>query len=96
MKKLSFLAAATLIFALSCNVAVKTDDSKTEEASSATIAETNTKVAKDPVCGMEKDSTWTEYTVTGTDTAWFCSPHCKETFAKSPEKYLKKENETKG
>ncbi len=42
----------------------------------------------DPVCKMEKDDTWTEYSVNATDTIWFCSAHCKETFDKDPGKYL--------
>lgn len=43
----------------------------------------------DPVCEMEKDSTWTEYSVSGTDTTWFCSETCKTTYEGNPAKYKK-------
>lgn len=96
MKKISFLAVATLLFAASCNVTVKSNEDKTETTSAEQVTANKTKAEKDPVCDMEKGNDWTEYTVTGSDTTWFCSPHCKETFAKNPEKYIKKETETKG
>lgn len=98
MKKLSFISAIVLLFAASCNMKASTTDDKTEEKPAATTAteQPKTAAALDPVCGMEKDNTWTEYSVTGTDTTWFCSPHCKETFAKNPEKYNKKEEPKKG
>ena len=98
MKKLSFLSAIVLLFAASCNMKVSTSDDKTEEkpAAETTTQQPKTAAVTDPVCGMEKDNTWTEYSVTGTDTTWFCSPHCKETFAKNPEKYSKKEEPKKG
>jgi YHS domain-containing protein len=100
MKKFSFLSVIVLLFAASCNMKASTDDNKTEEKPAAvtttTTEQPKTAAALDPVCGMEKDNTWTEYSVTGTDTTWFCSPHCKETFAKNPEKYSKKEEPKKG
>jgi YHS domain-containing protein len=99
MKNLSFLSAIVLLFAASCNMKVSTTDDKTEEKPAAvttTTEQPKTAAALDPVCGMEKDNTWTENSVTGTDTTWFCSPHCKETFAKNPEKYRKKEEPKKG
>jgi YHS domain-containing protein len=98
MKKLSFLSVLLLLFAASCNMKASSTDDKTEEKPAAvtTTEQPKTAAASDPVCGMEKDNTWTEYSVTGTDTSWFCSPHCKETFAKNPEKYSKKEEPKKG
>jgi YHS domain-containing protein len=44
-------------------------------------------VKTDPVCGMEKDSTWTDYTLINADTVWFCSNTEKETFLANPQKY---------
>lgn len=98
MKKYSFLAGAMLLFAACGEKANPEDKTKTEVTSSTTTEQpvSQTGMLKDPVCGMEKDSTWTEHIVNGTDTSWFCSPHCKETFAKNPEKYLKKKEEIKG
>lgn len=98
MKKLSFLSAIVLLFAASCNMKASTNDNKseTEPAAATTAQQPKTTAVTDPVCNMEKDNTWTEYSVTGTDTTWFCSPHCKETFAKNPEKYNKKEEPKKG
>lgn len=46
---------------------------------------------KDPVCDMDRNSLWTEFSVNNSDTTWFCSPHCKETFDKDPSKYLSKQ-----
>ncbi len=44
----------------------------------------------DPVCEMEKDDTWTEYSVVNNDTTWFCSEGCKKAFDARPEKYTGK------
>jgi len=44
----------------------------------------------DPVCEMQKEEGWTEYTVHNGDTVWFCSDVCKGVFAKNPEKYVAK------
>lgn len=41
----------------------------------------------DPVCGMVKDSTWTDYTVYKGDTVWFCAAPEKTAFEANPEKY---------
>ena len=48
-------------------------------------------MAKDPVCGMQVN----EQTAAGKSdhrgkTYYFCSPACKATFDKSPEKYASK------
>jgi YHS domain-containing protein len=41
----------------------------------------------DPVCGMVKDSTWTDYTLYKGDTVWFCAAPEKVAFEANPEKY---------
>ena len=93
MKKISLIIAAALSFA-ACNDSVKTENHeethKTETGGTTALAKKT-----DPVCGMEKDNTWTEFTVTNSDTTWFCSPHCKETFDKEPAKFLNKKPEEK-
>lgn len=96
MKKYSFLIAG-LLFLCSCNVTVKHNNE--EEQKEAPAAEAGApqseKIAKakDPVCGMDMESGWTEFTASGTDTTWFCSPHCKETYDKDPGKYQHKQGE---
>jgi YHS domain-containing protein len=92
MKKYSLYFIAAIAFA-SCNVKVSTNedtkDTATEETTSTATAAAK---IKDPVCGMEMEGEhWTEMTVTGTDTTWFCSPHCKEQYTKDPGKYMKPE-----
>jgi len=44
----------------------------------------------DPVCGMVKDSTWSDYTVYKNDTVWFCSSSEKDAFVANPQKYENK------
>lgn len=84
--------ALALIAAVSftaCN-----NETKTEEATTQTTT-TETHTAEpiaaagpvDPVCNMTKDATWTEYTVNGTDTVWFCSETCKTAYLGNPAKY---------
>lgn len=91
MKKYSFLIAGAL-FLSACNVTVKRTGDEEEKPAGEAAAPQQKKVAgiTDPVCGMEKESSWTEYKVNGSDTTWFCSPHCKETYGKNPEKYAAK------
>lgn len=50
-------------------------------------AVSNGKKVIDPVCGMEKDSTWTDYTVYKGDTVWFCAESEKTAFLANPAKY---------
>ena len=92
MKKYSLYIAFALAFA-SCNVKVSTDenahDAATEQTANTETVTASAKI-KDPVCGMEMEGEhWTEMSVNGSDTTWFCSPHCKEQYTKSPEKYQK-------
>jgi Cu+-exporting ATPase len=54
-------------------------------------------MAKDPVCGMEVD----EKTAAGKSeyqgkTYYFCSPGCKRSFDKEPEKYAGKTDQPSG
>ena len=45
-------------------------------------------MAKDPVCGMQVNEATAAATVSHKGkTYFFCSPACKATFEKSPEKY---------
>lgn len=44
---------------------------------------------KDPVCGMEVDpKTATDKSIYQGKTYYFCSPGCKRSFDKEPQKYL--------
>lgn len=46
--------------------------------------------AIDPVCGMEVDTTTTEWkTEYQGQTYYFCAPGCKRSFEKEPEKFLR-------
>lgn len=103
MKKYSLIAAAA-IFLAACG-SNKAEESKEPATTTTTTSTTETtapaaaKIAKvtDPVCGMERgEEAWTEFVAKGADTTWFCSPHCKETFEKNPEKYAHKTEEKKG
>jgi YHS domain-containing protein len=61
------------------------------EAPSKTMVSSTKSPAEitDPVCGMIKDSTWTDYTVYNNDTVWFCASSEKEAFVANPKKYMK-------
>jgi YHS domain-containing protein len=88
MKKYSLFIVMALSMA-ACNEKASTKE-ETKEATTpvATAKEHTGPVIKDPVCGMKmEDEKWTEFSVTGTDTSWFCSPHCKDQFVKNPAKY---------
>lgn len=99
MKKYSLIIVAAFSL-LACNVSVSTDKNKEAETETEAVVQSDKgekTLAKktDPVCGMEKDNTWTEFSVTNSDTTWFCSPHCKESFDKDPAKYGNKKTEEK-
>lgn len=95
MKKY-IIALAVIASMASCGGENNTESATTEEASTEAtataepteVADPNAKI--DPVCEMVKDDTWTEYSVSGTDTVWFCSATCKEAFDANPAKYAKK------
>lgn len=48
-------------------------------------------MTKDPVCGMDVDEkSATNKSVYKGQTYYFCSPGCKKSFEKEPQKYLAK------
>lgn len=61
-----------------------------DKEAGATAGTTPKYTDKDPVCGMDRNEKWTEFTVNGADTSWFCSPVCKEQFDANPAKFPKK------
>lgn len=65
--------------------AAATDNGNMEEATSGPI---DPKTKKDPVCGMDWDTEWTEKTVYNGDTIRFCSEGCKMAFDARPTKYV--------
>jgi YHS domain-containing protein len=95
MKKY-IIAMAAVAFMASCGSENNAESANTEETTTdatatteaTEVADPNTKI--DPVCEMAKDDTWTEYSVSGTDTVWFCSSTCKEAYDANPAKYAKK------
>lgn len=44
----------------------------------------------DPVCGMERESSWTHFSVYNSDTVLFCAEMCKKGFDLNPDKYVAK------
>lgn len=46
------------------------------------------KTKVDPVCGMEWDAEWTDYSVYNNDTIRFCGEGCKMAFDARPSKYV--------
>lgn len=89
MKIAGLLLTATVMFA-ACNsegTSEEATETTTETVETAQVEDPN--AIKDPVCDMVKDDTWTDYSVNGTDTTWFCSETCKDAFAANPAKYTK-------
>lgn len=99
MKYITLAALAAMVAFTACN-----NNSSNTEESAATETQQPVEAAPveaaatpkgpiDPVCEMEKEDTWTEYTVNGTDTVWFCSETCKTAYTGNPQKY---QNKVKG
>ena len=94
MKKV-LIAAAVILGLAACNSGSETV-SKDEHSNhdhdmkETTIAAADHAGPHDPVCNMVKGDNWTEFSLVGSDTTWFCSPVCKETFDADPAKYAKK------
>ncbi len=44
----------------------------------------------DPMCGMVKTDSWTNYSMYKGDTVWFCAAVEKKAFDANPEKYADK------
>lgn len=86
MKKIILPLFATVLFA-ACGSEASTESNKETESTETTMVDPNKEI--DPVCEMEKDDSWTDYTVNGTDTVWFCSHVCKGAYESHPEKYTK-------
>jgi YHS domain-containing protein len=90
MKNIFFIAVTASIAFASCGSA-ENKSNKAEEGAKEEQHEAMAPGAKmDPVCEMEKDETWTEFSVHNNDTTWFCSGGCKQAFEARPEKYLGK------
>lgn len=92
MKKISLIFCGSLLF-LACNNNPAPDTAAAgdhTEMKTDGNAAPNPNAKTDPVCGMaEGDMAYTDFSVQGSDTTWFCSPHCKEQFDKDPAKYAK-------
>ncbi len=93
MKRIfAVLALSSLVFA-SCNNSSekKEETAATDTAVAAPATEATASHGPiDPVCEMDRDTSWTEYTVYNNDTVWFCSDNCKNAFTAHPEKYADK------
>lgn len=92
--KYTFLAVAACMFFAACNSEATSETTNETEAATEMEAPMETAAADpnakiDPVCEMVKDDTWTEYSVNGTDTTWFCSETCKSAYEGNPAKYNK-------
>lgn len=93
--KYTILAISAVVLLAACNGEPQVTDNNTEteavqpmENTEAAAADPNAEI--DPVCDMVRDETWTEYSVNGTDTTWFCSETCKTAYDANPAKYAKK------
>ncbi len=84
--KSTFFALAATVFLFSCSnePAKQEETTKTENETSATAPLATTDV--DPICKMPREAGWTEHVVNGTDTVWFCSSTCKETYEERNKK----------
>lgn len=82
------MATAAIAF-ISCND-THTKESVSDGTLEASHSETHTVHGIiDPVCGMIKDSTWTDFTIYKGDTVWFCAASEKTAFEGNPKKYEK-------
>jgi YHS domain-containing protein len=95
MKKIALYITAAVLIA-SCNNSGETKTEAVDTTATTVTAEPAAQAAPkgkiDPVCEMEYDAAWTEYTVHNSDTVWFCSETCKTAFAGNPAKYAAKLN----
>lgn len=91
MSKLSIVGILLTVLFSSCGDAANTASTELPGAPMApTEAPKYTKGAKmDPICEMEWDTAWVEFTVYQGDTIRFCSENCKTAFLARPEKYVK-------
>ncbi len=89
MTRISLIAAILILPFVACNQAQQPSvDSNvtgtTEKAPSASLAQADI----DPVCGMVRDSTWTDFSLHQGDTVWFCAAIEKKAFDANPGRYL--------
>jgi len=85
------ISAAILAFCLASCQSAEAPKTAAEPAAAAVPEATSAVAATgdvDPVCGMVRDSTWTDYTMYRGDTVWFCAAPEKTAFLANPEKYL--------
>ncbi|MCB0695761.1 MAG: hypothetical protein KDC07_00270 [Chitinophagaceae bacterium] len=96
--KYTFLAVAACVLFAACSGETKSGSTNETEAGMGEMHhdmegmhdDMHMAHAKmDPVCEMDYDASWTEYSVNGTDTMWFCSETCKGAYEGNPEKYTK-------
>jgi YHS domain-containing protein len=85
-KQLIITAIGALLLTACTNTQPKTEDTAATDNAKTTETQASNG-PKDPVCEMPKDKEWTEYTVNGTDTVWFCSETCKTAYLGNPAKY---------
>jgi YHS domain-containing protein len=52
--------------------------------------------ATDPVCGMKVDRARARTSLVASETYYFCSEHCQQSFEASPERYLKNDRRPSG
>lgn len=88
MKKLILPLIAIVLFT-ACGNDAATESESVMEAEAAETTMVDPDAEMDPVCEMVKDDSWTDYSVNGTDTTWFCSEVCKGAYEARPEKYSK-------
>ncbi|MEO6832153.1 MAG: hypothetical protein ABI378_07190 [Chitinophagaceae bacterium] len=82
------IAILALGFTACKNAPSTTQVTHTEEHAAA-VAPVAANAIIDPVCGMAKDDTWTDYTMYKGDTVWFCATSEKDAFVANPTKYEK-------
>lgn len=91
--KYTIIALGMLALSLTaCDNAGTTTQTETKATSTEQHSNTEAIAANaiiDPVCGMVKDDTWTDYTMYKGDTVWFCASAEKDAFEANPTKYEK-------
>lgn len=88
MNKLLTILPIALLGVTSCTETATTPGTATnhDSAAPAAIVASDYTVI-DPVCGMVRDSTWTDYTLYKGDTVWFCAAPEMRAFVANPDKY---------
>ena len=92
MKQTILLTILSAMSFAACNNASR-EANKTTDTTVQVLTQPNavaTNKFTDPVCGMVKDSTWTDYVVGKNDTTWFCSGTDKDAYLGNPKKYKKR------